>query len=140
MECPKCGHEQADTVECEACGIIFEKFARIQKATEEQDHSYVHQQTNTFDLSFLDARIVYRLVIFAVVGAVIFMPLYMMLKKQKNSKNEQVYFIKKSGPVEVKELKGIAKQLHDSHPPQNRIEMARNATVFIETSFRQMPL
>ena len=26
MTCPKCGHEQAKTVECSACGIIIEKF------------------------------------------------------------------------------------------------------------------
>lgn len=26
MNCPKCGHEQAKAVECEACGIIIDKF------------------------------------------------------------------------------------------------------------------
>jgi uncharacterized membrane protein YhaH (DUF805 family) len=26
MSCPKCGHEQAKAVECEACGIIIDKF------------------------------------------------------------------------------------------------------------------
>lgn len=26
MHCPKCGHEQAKAVECEACGIIIDKF------------------------------------------------------------------------------------------------------------------
>ncbi|OIO68035.1 MAG: zinc ribbon domain-containing protein [Zetaproteobacteria bacterium CG_4_9_14_3_um_filter_49_83] len=32
MNCPKCGHPQADgAVECQKCGIIFAKFERIQK-------------------------------------------------------------------------------------------------------------
>ena len=26
MECPKCGHDQPGTVECQACGIIFAKY------------------------------------------------------------------------------------------------------------------
>ena len=35
MKCPKCGHEQANRVECEVCGIFFEKYAkRLQEESE----------------------------------------------------------------------------------------------------------
>ena len=30
MKCPKCGHEQDNTFECESCGIVFEKYEQIQ--------------------------------------------------------------------------------------------------------------
>src|SRR5882762_7391703 len=30
MDCPKCGHQQADTVKCASCGIYFAKFAQQQ--------------------------------------------------------------------------------------------------------------
>src|SRR6202022_2503938 len=30
MDCPKCGHQQTDTVKCASCGIYFAKFAQHQ--------------------------------------------------------------------------------------------------------------
>src|SRR5258708_23142982 len=30
MDCPKCGHQQTDTVKCASCGIYFAKFAQQQ--------------------------------------------------------------------------------------------------------------
>src|SRR2546429_2275158 len=30
MDCPKCGHQQADTIKCASCGIYFAKFAEQQ--------------------------------------------------------------------------------------------------------------
>src|ERR1700693_6538077 len=30
MDCPKCGHQQTDTVKCTSCGIYFAKFAQQQ--------------------------------------------------------------------------------------------------------------
>jgi S1-C subfamily serine protease len=31
MNCPKCGHQQDNAKECEACGIVFEKYYQVQK-------------------------------------------------------------------------------------------------------------
>ena len=39
MKCPKCNHEQSNTFECEACGIIFEKYAERQKLLEKLNDS-----------------------------------------------------------------------------------------------------
>src|SRR5260370_33127303 len=30
MDCPKCGHQQTDTVKCASCGIYFAKFGQHQ--------------------------------------------------------------------------------------------------------------
>lgn len=35
MKCPKCGHEQISTIECESCGIIFAKFRQLQETQQE---------------------------------------------------------------------------------------------------------
>jgi hypothetical protein len=39
MKCPKCGHEQENTVECQRCGIIFEKYKQAQARRTEQELS-----------------------------------------------------------------------------------------------------
>lgn len=31
ITCPKCGHEQANAIECEACGLLFRKYAQAQE-------------------------------------------------------------------------------------------------------------
>lgn len=31
MQCPKCGHQQSAQIECEQCGIIFEKYIQFQQ-------------------------------------------------------------------------------------------------------------
>lgn len=36
MRCPKCSHEQADTVECAACGLIFDRYQRHIDRQQEQ--------------------------------------------------------------------------------------------------------
>jgi len=39
MECPKCGHQQENTFECESCGIVFEKYEQIQARLRAQETS-----------------------------------------------------------------------------------------------------
>lgn len=36
MRCPKCDHEQLNRQECESCGIIFEKYRKVQERRKEQ--------------------------------------------------------------------------------------------------------
>ena len=36
IRCPKCAHQQANLEECEACGLLFAKFERIQDRKQEQ--------------------------------------------------------------------------------------------------------
>ena len=35
ITCPKCGHEQTTAYRCKRCGIIFGKYKRVQKPTQE---------------------------------------------------------------------------------------------------------
>ena len=37
MQCPKCNHVQHNTVECEACGVIFAKLQKIQERLKEAE-------------------------------------------------------------------------------------------------------
>jgi serine protease Do len=37
MRCPKCDHEQENSVECEVCGVIFERFRKIQERRSEEE-------------------------------------------------------------------------------------------------------
>ena len=37
MQCPKCNHVQHNTVECEACGVIFAKLQKIQERQKEAE-------------------------------------------------------------------------------------------------------
>jgi len=39
MQCPKCGHQQDNTVGCEACGIFFAKYQNRQQQT---THTVIH--------------------------------------------------------------------------------------------------
>ena len=36
MRCPKCNHEQKNTVECDVCGVIFSRYQRIQERKKEE--------------------------------------------------------------------------------------------------------
>src|SRR6267154_5551832 len=37
MDCPKCGHKQLGEVQCESCGIYFEKYRRRQAESQSAD-------------------------------------------------------------------------------------------------------
>src|SRR5258708_35160093 len=37
MDCPKCGHKQLGEVQCESCGIYFEKYRRRQTKSQSAD-------------------------------------------------------------------------------------------------------
>lgn len=41
MQCPKCNHVQHNTVECEACGVIFAKLQKIQERQKEAEEQKV---------------------------------------------------------------------------------------------------
>ena len=47
MTCPKCAHEQAKAVECEACGIIIEKYLARQAQLQEEAASIQSSITST---------------------------------------------------------------------------------------------
>ncbi len=133
-ECPKCGRKQDNSLECNACGIIFEKYARHQKEIEglsNQGLSAIDYQSPGL------IRISHVIVAIAIsISLIIFAILNLSGNGSDNSNKQRsmpLKFTYASTPQAP--LKGIAKQLYDAYPPRNNIERARNATVFIKTSW-----
>jgi serine protease Do len=46
MQCPKCGHEQDDTVRCASCGVYFEKLTQQQKLAEARERAQVTREAD----------------------------------------------------------------------------------------------
>lgn len=106
MKCPKCNHEQTDTVQCAACGIYFEKYAnrearRAQLALERQDR---RRGPSILLLSGLLLASGAGLVLWLVADE--FEP-----ASRKHS---------------------LTAQINQTHEPRNRLEFARNATVLVK--------
>ncbi len=137
MRCPKCNHEQSSDFECQACGIIFEKYYKLRTEKENLDRT-LDDVSSSDKPSGRKNFALYG--IFAVGFAVVCLLLYFVFGLSQETQTETV---KKSytepventytEPVTQQTLTGIAKQLYEANPPKNDIEKARNATVFIET-------
>lgn len=132
MRCPKCDHVQLDTVECEACGVIFAKFRKIQERRKEAEENV---SDSSGDSSSIGLKILQVLLLVVVVAATTY---YFT-----GSRNQPV----SQPPVEIaKVLEAPTPQVRSESaeevPPQpesmqpvyrgNSIENARNATVSIE--------
>jgi serine protease Do len=144
MDCPKCGHQQRDDIRCESCGIYFEKYRR-QQTTRQSANSGLKNSRAAPESGFLNT-----IKIVAITSAVIGLGLF-LLSKRDNGKRvlmvtaPQVKHVSlpatPGGPVtgaaveSQPEDTGLAAQLAKSNPPGNKIETARNATVFIKTGW-----
>lgn len=129
MKCPKCGHEQPGTEVCESCGIYFEKYRQSQERPQYQGPASARRSKKK------GGGMAWVLVS----GIVVVGTLYLTLAGtsdddvQKSSSQSE---IANTSPMAVETIKNsLLKQLNQSHPPGNAIEKARNATVFIETSW-----
>ena len=148
MDCPKCGHKQDDTINCESCGIYF---AKLQQAAPAVAPRRAGSQASQPEASF-GMRI---LVIGALVAAaVLFGVMWERAKSvpQASSAQRPVPALQPvsalqptmipatvpSGAATAQPeivLAGLQAQLAKSFPPRNAIEAARNATVFIKTGW-----
>lgn len=128
MECPKCGHSQNDTVKCESCGIYFGKL-KPQQATRPIVHLEA-EPAGGFKGKWIIA------VVLVAIGAGAYILSGDKKKKPSAAPPTQASSIvpATNTPAEMSHV-GLAKQLFDSHPARNRIEAARNATVFISTEW-----
>lgn len=137
MRCPKCSHEQSNQVECEACGLIFRKFAMAKERRKQQAEATDSQKPkSTFALSWIAAVIV-----LVVATAVI---TYKFASGRRNPQVENMQNPVRYGTaVEEKvslPLEGAAPGRQVPNGEQavvsgNPIEQARNGTVAIETSW-----
>lgn len=133
MKCPACGSEQSNDVKCEECGIYFEKYNKQQELgiTRENVNKRSRRKTKTGNNGL--TSIVVVLAVLAGLG-------YWLLgdndtEENTASKAKPENPITNSNPQKEPPKNSISARLNQSNPPKNAIEAARNATVFIETSW-----
>jgi S1-C subfamily serine protease len=135
MQCPKCGTTQTGRIECEACGIIFEKYHRIQEQLrrEAEELKKPPQSLPTISATAVGTtlpkylKIVISLLVVAVVCTAMF--LYYLPSSTPETAEKKSSFSK----PRQESHSGLSKQLHEQLKPQSTIEIARLATVFIQT-------
>ncbi len=144
MNCPKCGHEQDDTVKCAACGIYFEKFRQHQGASGEGPRRGAPREEST--RGFGPGVIVFTALASA---AVVF---YFMRGRESAPVRPGAAPVVAVGALAERppaarsagteteaaashEPQGLEAQLERAWPAHNVIESARNATVMIKTGW-----
>ena len=129
MNCPNCNHLQTGTVECEKCGIIFEKYyprqSRMQQPDETSPSSKPHANTAK-KVSWI--RIIGTL-FFLFLGLAICGPLYLNHTIKENRKKQLAELDEEDRML----FTSISTQVSDYNHPENPLERARNATVVIKT-------
>ncbi len=140
MKCPKCGHEQASDIECDRCGVIFEKFLRIQAQRHQAESSPNVGAPHTSPDSKQTPRLHLILGLFIAMGLCFGGYWYGLNKAGKlESAQNDAPLDEASSPAamsddaEVAEESGVAGQLYKFKAPKNNIEKGQIATVFIQT-------
>jgi serine protease Do len=141
MKCPKCGYEQIGLQECEACGLVFEKYRRSQ---EMRDKGQIpahpapsSRKSGAVVLPWVGALGVCILLI----GGFF---LFKGSETPSLQPDPQSPAVVTSNPIEESssspsdesvgfEGMDIISQLENNLPPGNQTEKARNATIFLET-------
>jgi len=132
MQCPKCLKEQSSTIQCDFCGIIFEKYKNAKKEGGQRvplPEKKTSKRTNVLVWGVIAAVIVIGVLVWS------FFP---RTTKSTRLNNRDVAGSAKEGNPDTTapaDPGGIKSKLLTSFPPKNAIEEARNATVYIETGW-----
>lgn len=155
MKCPSCGNKQTDSIECERCGIIFEKYRkRRERLAREKEASVT---SNELKKKSSIPGLMVGLLVGGVFGGGAFYyfngqigensaPVYEKVVSSENTqehvektrkipKHQKKSTVSSSRGSKKNALEGLALQLSQKYPVNNGIEAARNATVSIETSW-----
>ncbi len=133
MRCPKCNHEQQNTVECQACGVIFKKYMRFQERKKELEEKKTENSSNT-------GRYLQTFLLVAVAVAATYY--FARQSNEEMSHTAQVPQVTEEagGDVSSKKTTRVASKnivVGSNSPSANLrstpIEHARKATVSIET-------
>jgi serine protease Do len=145
MKCPKCAHEQHDTVKCGSCGIYFAKFRLRQRAAARRSRRAA-AHSNGFGWG--------AIAVTAIVSAIF--SGHFARGESPHAAAPRAQTVAAVSPMPATPvslvppattaptpalttptpaLQGLAAQVAKVAPARNPIESARNATVFIETRF-----
>src|SRR2546421_2531313 len=140
MACPKCGHQQTDTVKCASYGIYFAKFAQQQELIASRSGAAQHELPDSgFGWS--------ALALTAILSAAL--AWYVLRGHATSPATPALPASAASGAAQIgaappapsaagslpHALRGLEAQLAKTFPARNAIETARNATVFIKTGW-----
>jgi S1-C subfamily serine protease len=136
MRCPKCEHVQKNAVECEACGLIFAKYRKVQERKKEEDA----QQAEKAEKSGTGMKILQVVALVVVVAATTY---YFTGDRQQETTGQIAV---ESPPLSTVEPQPVQRQRQvpevvaqtPTRPKpamnnQNVVERAKNSTVSIET-------
>jgi S1-C subfamily serine protease len=136
MRCPKCQHEQKNTLECAACGLIFAKYRKVQERKKEEQAKLAEAANE----SGSGLKVFQIIGLVAVVAATTY---YFTVDRQKEPQQQMAVApstVSKVEPIQVQRPvpKVVAQKKAEPQrriiiTGQNVIERARNATVSIET-------
>jgi len=141
MDCPKCGHQQADTIKCASCGIYFAKFAEQQARLASRPRE--RMQHAPPEAGFGWGAITLTAIVSVVLvwglmrgrtpaGAATTGPARPAAELTPRGPQAPAPSAMASS---ARELSGLEAQLARTFPARNAIESARNATVFIKTGW-----
>jgi serine protease Do len=127
MQCPKCGHQQEQTINCATCGVYFEKLAL-------QTKRQAPTKPVTYDLEESQGGIRPRWILVGIAAA---LAGYFYFGQQQSQPTKPANRrVVTAVATSTSAIDGeTAKRLAASHPPRNPIEAARNATIFIKTDW-----
>jgi len=128
MNCPKCGHVQEDTVACQSCGLVFEKYRQYlqrQAAQREPVAPLLPRPRSRMPL-----LIFVMLLLAGVAGGGYY---FGIAKAHQAGSPLAKPTAQASVRPEVVEGHDIVALLTKNAPAGNPVESARNATVFIKT-------
>ena len=134
MQCPKCGHNQDDTVRCASCGVYFEKLVQQQKLAEARERSAASREPDERRFGPL------ALLLTAVIaGASVYFAMQRLrggpdsAASQAESASAPAAHMAADSPSATT-FEGPSAR-GDSGLAANPIEAARSATVFIKTGW-----
>jgi serine protease Do len=138
MNCPKCGHEQPDTVRCGSCGIYFDKFRQRLTPARRRDSFGIQRSTGGFGWGAIALTAIVSAVFSGHFARSKVPPPAAVSQTQPLTTpdaGEPASLPSLTAPNQTSQpaLQGLAAQVARAAPARNAIESARNATVFIQT-------
>lgn len=135
MQCPNCLKEQSSDVQCDYCGIVFDKYRRRTEGHE----PHVPSPANGADAAGNQRIMLGALAVLVVLVSIVAV-IYFVTAPDKRGRSS-LHSVESAAAHEEQAVgsgdsASIRARLSAGMPPKNNIESARNATVYIETGWK----